>query len=302
MQKTVSLDPNKVGKLPPQLWTFKQAEPTRFACLLQNAAGKGWDVTGSSTITYTDPDATDKMVYSRRNNNLGDLRNKIRNLHKGDQNLAVKGRKKNSILDPLVRRGQDEAFQERQLLAARDRLHGVLDAYPYGRDTSQFTKKQYYTNEATYFQKFRVGAYFQSDIGQVFLLNHHVNRPGQPLYYVGAALDTFFDNLPWATLGLPTPARDPATWPTTPDPHPTNPRRPISLRARYERELIWLYAQSLYDVMPVYLDGAVNKQKYLYEEIINKIKQKTRDVRQYDYLKKMRDMSWLPATPARPSF
>nr|GEU80794.1 hypothetical protein [Tanacetum cinerariifolium] len=271
MQKTLST--NGAGELPEQLWTFKLQEPTRYACLLRTPSGHGWDVTSTRTLIYKDTDGT---VYSKQNQNLGALRTKIRQVH-DNATADDKGRKKNYILDPLVRLGQDEAFQERQLIDARDRLHGVLDAYPYGRDISKPLGEKYYTDASSYHQHYRVGDYFQSDIGQAYLLNQDVNRPGQTLYYVGAALDDFFD-LDWASMGLPPPPldRNPANWlTTTPDPRPTNPQRPITLRERYERELITLYAQSIYDHMHIYLNGEANQQKGIYDDKINGVYQKT---------------------------
>lgn len=303
IQKTVKVDGS--GELPEQLWNFKQAEPTRWSCLMGNAQA-GWDVQQTTTkkgnvvyyVSYADPTTAPLVTYgvgTQFAKSLSDLRDKIHEIHY-DQFMnarVAEDRYTNRILDHFVRLGRDEAYQELQLRDAISRLKTAQAVIPHRVDRTN-PKTPYPTIDPD--PKFRytyaAGQYLRSYIGQAYLLSESVNRPNHVPFYLGSALDEFFNDLPWDTAGMPAaPGPDPSAWSTAPD-TTRNPAYTIS--QRYEQELIKLYAGSLENTLHVW---ARNEEGKIAVSVLGgTTRERYGPIRRF-FEKSMHDVSWLPKKP-----
>lgn len=307
IQKTVKTDGG--GELPEQLWLFKRDEPTRWNCLMGSAQDGGWDVTNPKSgvyhVSYTDidPDTHARTTYGQSSfgetydKSLKALQDKIHDIHTKNKAVAVKGIRSNYILDRFVRLGQDEAYQERQILDALHRLHAeALAWHPYGVDRTD-PKNPHASDDPQYRYPHTVGEYFRTHVGRAFVLSESVNRPAHVPYYVGLALDEFFQ-LDWDKLGLPKllPTTDPASWPLTIVRDPANPNKPgFTLQQRYEQELIKLYAPSLEDHVYV---SEINSDTLKREIALKKGVTPGRYPAVYGFfVDSQYDMTWLPSRP-----
>jgi hypothetical protein len=163
MQKTVS--PDGYGEFPIQVYEFKKTNFIEYKRLFFDC---GWSVEKGD-------DNQIRMYYSDNGNKItgSSLKTIIREGYKSDfykQKLVC------SPLAHLIKVGNDESFQEKQILDFVYRLNKVvLPIKPCG-----------YT--------YSISQILKSKLGKACVLDHHVNRPAHVKIYFGEALNRFYKN------------------------------------------------------------------------------------------------------------
>ncbi len=162
MQKTVS--PSGYGEFPIQVYEFKEVYPSEYKKLFSNC---GW-------VVEKGDDKRIKMYFLLNGEKISgkELKNIIR---EGFSSDSYKKKVSCSPLAHLVKVGNSEYFQEKQILDFIDRLvNKVLILKP---------------NNYAY----SLNQYLKSKLGKACVLDHHVNRPAHVKLYFGEALTRFFN-------------------------------------------------------------------------------------------------------------
>ena len=186
MQKTFA--PGGGGELATQLAEFKSAQPALFDRFLGQY---GWDIVGGNAV-YTDP-ATNQPCSGE------DLFEKVRAGITLDE-LKHPVRKTNTLLAPFVLLGQNELYQDKQVVDFIARLHLALDRKP-------TTTAKSLSPPASDLYDFKIGDCFHSTLGKTVVLDQSVNTPYCVAVHVGVALRLLYAKIP-----LTGSKQDPRQW------------------------------------------------------------------------------------------